>query len=461
MAISLISSDPAQGSTDFFINKSIELVFNKAIATSSITNSVFGLIDIDSGTITPITVSPRFDTKTRIIILPSQALKENTQYRLSVVGTDSALGYTLTAEDADTLATTIYIEFSTGNSVYQIDTTVEKEAASLSLEGDIFLPTNVKALGYDFTVSKVRPKNNKHGLDPLLTGDSTIRFTFTKPLYTGESVSDWVDVNLFPLLNTNIYLASGQFLGEQTIPSYTVSVNNSDLLVTFNAELPKNLGIQVSLTDEIKSEDGEQYGGKMLYSVNTKLFPEISGIETIKREVREVADTFNEDYIGALLFKNTMWIWEKVGRIFTLDNVPYAASQYIVYTTILDLMEDREFYKYVVAGTRRQLGDLGVSVDNLIGRIAMKVAKYTKAKDEALQSIVKGWQFRIGLTTLGYVQAAESVNRLWYDVNGRYTDIRFSYHQNDIPASNSTLNRRARDTNPLTRIAGINRAPFW
>ena len=91
----------------------------------------------------------------------------------------------------------------------------------------------------------------------------------------------------------------------------------------------------------------------------------------------------------------------------------------------------------------------------------MKVAKYQRLKEVALDSILKGWQFRIGVTTMGYLETAQMVNRLWYDVNGRYTDIRFSYHQNDVPAANSLLNRRARETNPLTRVVGINRAPFW
>lgn len=462
MAISLISSTPAQGATDIQINKSIELVFNKTIASSSITENVFSLIDLDSGQAFPVTVSARFDTSSRIIILPSQSLKENTQYRIIVVGTDSGLGYSLVANDSDILADSIYIEFSTGEGVYKIDSTLEKEAASLSLEGDLFLPTNVKALGYDFTISKVRPKNNKHGLSQNLTGDSTIKFTFSKDLYTGDvDLTDWVDVSLFPLLNTSSYLASGQEMGSFAIPGYALTKSGKDLIVTFDSDLPKNLGIHIELNDSIISEDNEPYGGKMIYSINTALFPEIYGIETIKREVKEIADTYNEDYIGALLFKNTIWTWERVGRVFRIDDIPYAAKQYIVYSTILDLMEDAEYSKYLIAGTRRQLGDLGVSVDNFIGKIAMKVAKYQKLKEIALDSILKGWQFRIGVTTMGYLETAQMVNRLWYDVNGRYTDIRFSYHQNDVPASNSLLNRRARETNPLTRVVGINRAPFW
>ncbi|MCB1712291.1 MAG: hypothetical protein KDH96_07400, partial [Candidatus Riesia sp.] len=112
-------------------------------------------------------------------------------------------------------------------------------------------------------------------------------------------------------------------------------------------------------------------------------------------------------------------------------------------------MEDREYYKYVVAGTRRQLGDLGVSIDNIIGRIAMKVAKYQKAKEVAFDSIVPGWQFKIGTSTLAYQEAAEGVSRLWYDINGRYTETMYKYYQDNIPASNVAINRHAKSNNPI------------
>jgi len=448
MAITLLSSTPAQGSTDNFINKSIELTFSKAIATSSLVGSIFSLIEIDSGVIIPCTIGAGYVNSAKVVLSPSTYLKENTDYRIIVVGTDQALGYSLVAQDADTLTDTLTFDFSTGDSVYKIDSTVEKEAANLALEGDLFLPTNIKALGEDFTVDKVRPKNNKHGVSPSLAGDNTIQFTFTETLLTGVDVTEWIDVNLFPLLNTASYLASGAQLGTFDIPAYSTYVSGQNLVVAFSGELPKNLGVQISLTKDITSSNGNVYGGQMNYSINTALYPEIYGIETIKREIREVYDTYTEDFIGALLFKNTIWSWEKVGRAFDLDNIPFPGKQYIIYSTILDLMEDAEYTKYLVAGTRRQLGDLGVSIDNIIGRVAMKVAKYQQLKETAYQSLLGNWQFRIGTSTAGYDDVAATINRLWYDINGRYTESRFSYYQGSEPAANIDLNRRARINNP-------------
>lgn len=450
MAISLLSSTPANGATDYFINKSVELTFDKAIGTSSLTNNVFSIIDQAAGTNVPLTIQRDYSSSAKIILQPSTVLKENTEYRIVIMGTDMGLGYSLVAEDNDTLTTTITVTFRTGDTVYSIDTTVEKQADNISAEGDLFLPTNVKALGFDFTVEQVRPKNNTHGVPVTLTGDNTVRFTFSKDLYTGAvDFTEWLDVDPYPLLNHDAYLASGSSLGEGTIPGHNITVTGADLLVTFDTELPKNVAVQITLSEDILASDGATYGGGMQYSINTELYPEIYGVKMIKREVREVVDTFTEDYIGALLFKNTMWSWEKVGRSFELSNPSFAARQYIMYSTILDLMEDREYAKFVVAGTRRQLGDLNVSVDNIIGRIAMKVAKYQKAKDDAFESMVSGWQFRVGSTTLGYSEIADQINRLWYDISGRYTQSRYKYYQPNIPSANLYMNRRAKTNNPL------------
>jgi hypothetical protein len=450
MPITLSSSIPSHGSTDYFVNKSVELVFNKAILSSSLTNNVFSIIDIDAGTVVPLTISYGIANTSKIVLLPSTNLKESTQYRILIVGTDQQLGYSLVAQDTEALVTTIVIEFSTGSTIYKIDTTVQKDSSSLTLEGDLFLPTNVKALGFDFTIDKVRPKNNIHGVDPSLTGDNTVKFTFTKSLWTGEQdYTEWLDVTTFPLLDSVSYLATSGQLGVGTIPGYTTSVTGQVLTVQFSSSLPNNVGIQISLLDKIKSMDNDYYSGKMLYSINTKLYPEIYGIQSIKREVREIIDTYTEDYIGALLFKNTIWAWEKVGRAFSLDSPSFAAKQYIIYSTILDLMEDKEYSKYVVAGTRRQLGDLGVSVDNIIGRIAMKVAKYQKAKDNAFESMVAGWQFAIGHSIAAYDNAAATVNRLWWNINGKFVETRYAYYQDDVPASNVDWNRYAKTNNPL------------
>jgi hypothetical protein len=448
--VALSSSTPSHGQTDYFINKSIEIVFDVAVDPTTVTESVFSLVDIASGAVFPVTVSVSPTSTSTVVLVPSGAFKENSEYRVLVIGADMALGYNLKAAGGDNLASTIVIEFTTGTTVYKIDTTVEKESSNLTLEGDLFLPSNVKALGYDFTITKIRPKNNKANVSPGLTGDNTIRFTFSEALYTtATDYEEWIEVDAFPLLNATEYLASGSTFGAGEIPDYSVAVTGNDLLVSFSGELPNNVAVKATLLDGITSLDGDTYGGSMNYSIATELSPQIYGVQTVAREVREVADTFTDDYIVAMLFKNTIWTWEKVGRAFDISSPTYAAKQHIIYSTVLDLMEDREYYKYVVAGTRRQLGDLNVSIDNVFGRIAMKIAKYTKAKEDAFESIVGGWQFKVGSNAAMYSEAAGNISRLWHDVNGRYTDTKYAHAQSDIPASNVVVNRRSKTNNPV------------
>lgn len=449
------SSTPSDGTTDYFINKSLEVTFDEAVNAATLTDNVVSLYNLDTGAPTPIELKLKSTDSNTIVITPSSHLQENTNYRLVILGTDMGLGFNLSFSGGSNLATTVAIMFMTGDSVYSIDTTVEKEAASKTLEGDLFLPVNVKALGFDFTVSRVRPENHSYGVQTGLTGDNTINFKFNKALYTASGVTDWATVHVFSLLDDPAYYASGQVFNSTTnpvaVPDYSIQTANNDteLVIAFSGLLPNNAAIQVELNSNIRSTDGDLYGGNLLYSINTELFPATYGVETVKREVKPIAEFYNDDYIAATLFKNIIWLWEMSGRGFSLTDPTYPAKQYAIYSTILDLMEDKEYEKYVVAGTRRQLGDLNVSVDNLIGRQALKLNKYTKAKERAFETLHKGWQFKIGTTTAAYSDIASTINRLWYNVNGRYTHTMYRFDQRDIPASNTSLSRHAKTNNPI------------
>ena len=452
MTLSFSSSTPADGSVDFQVNKNIELVFNKSISTTSLAESPISLVDIGTGLPVPCTLARHELDYTKVIVSPTVSLRENSQFRIVILGYSSSMGYYLRASDGEYLITTVEVVFSTGDNAYKIDTTLEKEAQSLTLEGDLFLPTNVKALGYDFTVEYVRPKNDSYNLSGSLTGDNTVQFTFSKTLYTGDELDTWVDINVYPILDTTDYLASGQTLNlgtntEIAIPGYTLSVTGETLTVSFDSEVPKNTIININLLDKIRSSDNEYYGGKMVYNSVTELFPSVPAIETVKREVRAAAVDFTNVYIASLIFKNTMWLWERVGRSLTTTNFSYPARQYVVYSTALDIIEDKDLEKFLLSGSRRQLADLNVSYDNLIGRLAMKASRLQESKMRAFETLFKGWQIKTGISQ-GYIDAAASINRLWYDITGRYTSSFYKYYQPNEPMANVSIARQAKTTNP-------------
>lgn len=448
MALTFSSSVPTTGTVDFFINKSLEIVFNEELDSTTITNSTVYLYDMTASLNVPIEVERKATDSATIVVVPLISLKENSEYRLTVVGTDLNLGLQLQAANGDLLTVSTYILFSTGDNVYSIDTTVEKEANSKTLEGDIFLPVNVKALGYEFTITKVRPPNHSHAITGSLTG---VTFTFTKNLLTGQDTSTLANIGIYPILQDTMYLASGSTmdLGSNTItmPNYSIITTGNTLSVAFDYALPKNVAITIELTSNIKSSDNDYFGGNMRYSSTTELYPPVYGPHFIKNELPAISNLLTDDYISSILFKNTIWLWERLGRSLNLSSLSFPAKKYILYSTILDLIEDKDYKKFVVAGTRRQLGDLNVSIDNLIGRVAMKAASAKKEKDIAFETLVKGWQFRVGARCLSNSYFAGT--RLWYDINSRYTDESYRYYQPDIPASNLAINRQAQTNNPL------------
>lgn len=447
MALLFVSSIPDSGTTDYFINKSIELTYNQAISESSLTDNVVFLVDLSTNQNVPIVIARKSSNVATIVITPLVNLKENTNFRLIITGLDQGMGYSLISQTLETLSTTTVILFATGNNVYQIDTTIEKQASNITLEGDLFLPTNIKALGYEFTISKVRPKNHSHGIPLTITGDNTVRFSFTKPLMTGVAYDDWADVRVYPILENDSYIGTGGWTGNSPIPGYTVTGVGSDLLVTFQSELPQNVSVSINLNSTIRSIADDEYGGAMNYVVNSQLSVDVFGPEAVKLDLASISNELYDDYIGALIFKNAIFLWEKVGRGFELSSTSFPVKKYIFLSTIMDIIEDKDYHKFVLGGTRRQLGDLNVSVDNPVGRLALKIARVQKEKEIALETLFKGWQFK-ALASAGRA-AWMNGDRLWHDVNGRYTDPIYKYYQWNLPVSNIHINRHAKNNNPF------------
>lgn len=448
MALTLVSSTPTHGDVDVFINKSITITFDLAINSATLHQGTVNLIDTTTQVAVLSSISKSPTDETTIVITPSVYLREQTLYRVVVVGSDQGLGAQLEAENGELLEESIYIEFTTGNTAFAIDTTVQKDAADKSLEGDLFLPSNLKALGYDFTLEKARPKNHTWNIDPTITGDNTIRFTFSKPLLSGQDFDSWADINIYQTMNNDSYFASGTQMSTGAVPTYNMGVVDNDFLIIFDSELPKNTSVFIELNQNITAADGTEYPGNFQYTFITQTLPKISGPETIKREVRPIAPFYNDDYIVALLFKNSIWLWERLGRRFDVNAFPYAANQYVIYSTVLDLIEDADLSKWTKAGVRRRLGDFAVEVDQYLGKLAIKAAKYEQMKDRAFETLVKGWQFRVGSNSVAYDNAIADISRLWYNVNNRYTDPIYKFYQDDIPGTNVTINRWAKTNNP-------------
>ncbi len=446
-APSISTSNPANGAQDVFINKNLTVTFNATVLSSSVTNNTVFLVDIPTSTKVPVTISIN---STTITIIAFNHLRENTAYRIVLVGQDTAVDeWLIDSASSDPLLETLVIEFETGDSSYIIDSTLEKEAQDFTLEGDLNLPSNTKALGYDFTLVKIRPVNHSHGVDLNITGDNTIRFVFNQALATGLGVDELATVNLYPILDDTSYLGTDSAgLGTVSLPSYSGYISGNQLVYQFSGNLPNNLNINIALGRNISGSNGNTYGGNLTYNITSKLYPEVFGVNAVKLELKSLNPELYDDYIGSVLFKNSIMLWERIGRGYNLSSPPWAAKKYILYATVLDIIQDQEYEKFLAAGTRKQVGDMNLAVDNLIGRLAMKVASATKAKELAFESLVAGWQFKT-VTPNAAIFAEFAGSRLWFNVNGNFVDPANRFLQYEEPIANSSINRQAKANNPL------------
>ncbi|RMG31947.1 MAG: hypothetical protein D6732_14120 [Methanobacteriota archaeon] len=443
---SLSSSSPAAGSTGNYINVNPVLTFAGPLDATTVNVNTFHLVDSVTGD--RVALDTSYDsTNYKVTLLLKQTLRENTVYRIIVIGSDLKVTEALKSSDSTELSTSIIVEFTTGDSAYDVDTVIEKDAQEKTLEGDLVLPSNIKVLGYDLVITKEDPKNYSHNVSVSLNGSKEIHFTFSKDMTTNDP-SSWAKVAVYPLLTDDYIVESDTFQKDAsasyTMPTPSISVVGKDVIIVFDKDIPKNMGIDVELTKDIVAADGSDFGGSF-YSISVETYPKTMTPRTIQRELRHIAgEDIRETYIGALLLKNSIFLYERLGGTLDLSDLSFAAKKYIMYATILDIIEDKEYEKFLLAGTRRQFADGNISTDSLIGRLAMKVASARREKEVAFETLMKGWQFKGS----EYKSSAPSNSRLWFDINGRYTDPVYKYYQPDLPFSNVALSRHAKLNNP-------------
>lgn len=447
MPVTLTSSDPAAGSTDVYLNKRLVLTFSEEVDFTTVNNQVISLVDKGSGLSVTLTFSSDPVNVNKVIVIPSATLKEDTTYRLTILGADIGLAPYFKSKLSN-LQTTTSISFRTGDNLYDIDTEINKEANSKTLEGDLFLPSNVEALGLELNLVSISPQNRSNGVAPSLAGNNNISFEFNKTLATGQSsLPNWASVEVSPIMDFPGYLASGTTVGEFPIPEYSIEVTGNYLNINFSTEIPKNARVVVSLNSNIVSEDSYYYSTDSLYIINTELYPKISGINSLRTELNSISVDLYDDYLGALLLKNALYLWESSGRSISLDSPSFAAYKYVLNSTIIDVIADKDLEKFILAGTRKRIADIDFSVSPLVGRLAIKLAKAEKEKEEAEETIFKGWQIRTGVLSV-YAEAAEQLNRLWHSPTNYYRNPVYKYYQKDLPLSNIKVNREAKTNNP-------------
>ncbi len=438
--LSITSSDPSDGDTDVFVNNPLDVTFGNAVNLSSVTNTSVVLTDQSTDSIIDTTVELISTTVVRLT--PIGSLAEDTVYRISFPGTDTALSASFVLEDAvdfEALATTLTVQFRTGSRSFIDDSAVDKDAGDLSLEGDLNLPTHVKALG-EFVVKSMVPRNHSADVPVDLDGSNKITITFDNVLSSGDFSASWLDVDVFPMMDDTTWLGTttGDSFGG-SIPGFDIGVVGDALEVTFSGNVPKNVGIQIELDQFITDEDGNEYGpNEFQYSITTDRYPSIAGVHVIQREIKAAASELTDDYIAAVLLAKSVEFESR----FAISNT-ISDFNWVVNSTIVEILDDVELERAIVQGTRRQLGDMNVAIDPVINKLSLKHARAQKKVELSARTLLKA-----DLLAKHYhnehIGDTQRTTRRWFGVSGRLVASRFITFQNSSPASNTALNRSAK-----------------
>jgi hypothetical protein len=430
------TADPASGDSDVFVNIALDVTFTTAVLSTSVSNT--SVLLTNSGTASVVSANVELIGTTQIRITPYGNLAEDTVYKVSFPGTDTALSSDYVIKDAalsEALTTTLTVTFTTGSRVFLDQTNIDKDATDLSLEGDLSLPVHVKALG-NFAISSTSPKNHSYDV----AGSTGLLLTFNQDLSTGDFAQNWLDVDVFPVMDDTVWLASGDAYSG-SIPSHTISLTGAIINVDFNGDLPQNAGINVTVSSNVISTDGSEFGpNDYLLSYTTDRFPKVSGVHVIKREIKAASDELTDDYIASILLSKTIEADIKFG----VDSAPHISLvKWVVNSVIVDILDDVELSRAIVAGTRRQLGDMNISVDPIIGKLAIKHARAEK-KIEDSEKTMLGKKLVASAYNNSYRSGLSRPSRLWFGVSNKIIDSRFISYQSDRPAANTSTNRGAK-----------------
>lgn len=434
--LAISSSTPADGSVDVFVNKPLEVTFDSIVSGPTVSSTSVVLIASAANIVASADVE--LVTTTTIRITPHGILDEDTLYIIRFPGTDVALSSAYVLKDiiSEPLATTLTVTFRTGARVFIDDTAIDKDATDLSLEGDLNLPVHVKALG-EFVVSGTVPKNHSHDIG-LETNPVVVNFN--KSLSGDLLTQDWLDVDLYPIMDNPNWLASGNSLGAGSIPQFGLSVAGGSIQINFSGGLPQNMGATITVSQHVQADDGSEFGpNEFVYSFTTIRYPSIGGVHVIKREIPAAVEELHDDYIASVLLAKA------VESQITFGGAGQELSlfKWVVNSAIVEILDDAELNKALAAGTRRQLGDFSTAVDPIIGKLAIK---HSRAEAE----IKKAYRTLLGRSTIArqYDDSLQTdvirTPRLWFGVNGRLRDQRFVTYQTSSPGSNTELNRTAK-----------------
>ena len=389
---------PADLESNVYLNKRITITFSEALDTDTINQNVFRLTHQAGGMKETCTFLTSADSKT-VTMVPNRTLDANETYVLTIIGTSSSLSFYVKSATDDGLATTSRIVFTTGSDIEAYSS--EKTLTQAQREGDLRLPADLTVVaGRRLKVINTTPTNHSAGIGPSL-GQISIEFSGT--LDTGEfDSSTMVEMNCYPLMNYGEYLAKDDGSGtivfskddpldtggvpvDFSYPTGTWTATGDVLLWDVNEgeTFPYNCEVEIVLYPSLVDIYGNTLMKAQKFVFTIEAYPVFSSVRAVERELATLPEPTQRDVIHAFVWRNSVRAWHKTNFSTIPTNYWGTLSRYAHVQTCLDILDNAELPKTILAGQKKSLGDFFVGWDaNAVGKMGLKYKRLLEELEE-------------------------------------------------------------------------------
>ena len=394
-APTVVTVTPAALESDVYLNKRIIITWSEAIDSDSINDNTVRLTH--SATNTRIWMeSSLSDDGITLTLIPKVQLDAEETYVLTLIGSDQGLSFYVESDTSDALVTTERIRFTTGNDVEAYSG--EKTDLTSQREGDLVLPADLQVVpGRRLEVYATTPQHHSTGLS---TSPTSIAVQFSADLDNSLLEDSWLEINMYPLMGYTEYMAhpSGESYvfyitdpvdadGEAyefTQPTGVIESTGEYLVWTRDTGedniFPMNTEVEVVISRDVQDTWGNtlQEDRRFVFTIaSTPMFDSVRGIE---RELPTLLEEVNRDLIYALIWKRSIEAWQMLNSTEPPTKAYHYIRKYVHAAVCLDILDNAELPKTILAGQKKILGDFQVQFDSKA--VGMMGLKYKTLKED-------------------------------------------------------------------------------